>query len=273
MPLESAIALLTGLFVLSLALRTISHPLARKLAVLCLFAISFLIGWLPAGSILLGLSLSSVWPLLPWVEILTRVRTMRLPLEKTLEDKRPPSRDVFPDLDELTAEIEEAGFTHVEDAGWDWENQQQFFRLFQREDGKLQAAICSIDQEEIAFFYLSLSTRTSDGKLWTTWNYPFSTALKKTPNLQLNRVSPTLDFAGMIDQHELFLLKNQIHGEATIALTPESIREAMQADLREQISHNVQAGVLLPTEEGKVRYTWRGMFYIWCQFIWDFVRL
>jgi len=273
MPLQSAIALLAGLFVLSMALRTVAHPMARKFSVLCLFAISFLIGWLPNGSILLGVLLSGIWPLLPWVEILTRVRTMRLPLEKTLEDKRPPSRDIFPDLEDLTGEIEEAEFTHIEDAGWDWENQKQFFRFFQKENGKMQAAICSIDQEDVAFFYLSISTRTSDGRLWTTWNYPFSTALKKTPKLQLNRVSPNLDFATMVDLHELFLIKNQIYGDAAIALTPESIREAMQTDLREQISHNVRAGVLLPSEEGKVRYSWRGMFYIWCQFIWDFVRL
>jgi hypothetical protein len=35
----------------------------------------------------------------------------------------------------------------------------------------------------------------------------------------------------------------------------------------------VRAGLLAPVDEQKVRYTWRGMFYIWFRFLWDFVRL
>lgn len=273
MSLPSALSLVAGVVILGMAFRTVAHPAAQKLAMLCLFAVSFLIGWLPAGSIAMGLFCMSLWLLLPWLEILTRVRRLRLPVEKKLQNKRPPSRELFPDLDELTEEIEHASFEHVEDAGWDWENQAQFFRLFYREEEKLQAAICSIDQDQVAFFYLSLSTRTADGKLWTTWNYPFSTALKPSPNLQLNRVAPMCDFSSMLVQHQAFLSRNNITPEKIVALTAETMIEAMQKDLRQQIDHNVQAGVLLPTEEGKVRYSWRGMFFIWYQFIWDFVRL
>ncbi|MEO7933505.1 MAG: hypothetical protein ABIT76_10140 [Chthoniobacterales bacterium] len=273
MPLSSALALLVGVGVLGLAFRTVAHPIAQKLAVLCLFGVSFLIGWLPGGSVWMGFVCLSIWLLLPWLEILTRVRRLRLPMDKTLESKRPPSRELFPDLDELTEEIESNHFAHVEDTGWDWENQAQFFRLFYREKEKMQAAICSIDQDQVAFFYLSLSTRTTDGKLWTTWNYPFSTALKPSPNLQLNRVAPMSDFVTMISQHESFLAKNHVNAESTMELNAETMLEGMQTDLRQQIDHNLRAGVLLPSEEGKVRYSWRGLFFIWCQFIWDFVRL
>lgn len=273
MPFSSALTLVVGLAVLGMAFRTVAHPIFQKLALLCLFGVSFLIGWLPSGSVAMGFVCLSIWLFLPWLEILTRVRTMRLPMEKTLENKRPPSRELFPDFDELTEEIESNKFEHVEDTGWDWENQVQFFRLFYRAEEKLQAAICSIDQDGVAFFYLSLSTRTTDGKLWTTWNYPFSTALRPSPNLQLNRVTQMCDFVTMIDLHQLFLAKNNVAPASIVALNAETMLEAMQTDLRQQIDHNLSAGVLLPSEEGKVRYSWRGMFYIWCQFIRDFVRL
>lgn len=273
MPFYSAVFLVVGLAVLGMAFRTVAHPIFQKLAMLCLFGVSFLVGWLPSGNIWTGFFCVSLWLFLPWLEILTRVRNMRLPMEKTLQNKRPPSREIFPDFDKLSEEIESNHFEHIEDTGWDWENQVQFFRLFYRKEEKLQASICSIDQDQVAFFYLSLSTRTLDGKLWTTWNYPFSTALKPSPNLQINRVAPMCDFATMIDLHRSFLVKNNVASEATVELNAETMLEAMQTDLRQQINHNLETGVLLPSEEGKVRYSWRGMFFIWCQFLRDFVRL
>jgi len=65
--------------------------------------------------------------LLPWLEILTRIRALRLPREKRLRPKSPPSSDTFPALSEITREIEDEGFVHVGDAGWDWEDYRQFF--------------------------------------------------------------------------------------------------------------------------------------------------
>ena len=271
MPLPAAIFLLLGIGLLGMAFRTIAHPIAQKVAILCLFSISFLIGWLPSGSIVSGFIGLSVWLVLPWLEILTRVRNLRLPVEKKLQDKRPPSREQFPDLDELSTEIEALNFEHVEDTGWNWEKQEQFFRLFYRAEDNLQAAICSIQQDQVSFFYLSLSTRTADGKLWTTWNYPFSSALQPSPNLQLQRASAYSDFEELLEQHQLFLIKNNV--AVPISLDADAMREALQTDLRLQIEHNLRTGVLLPSEEGQVRYSWRGLFFIWAQFVRDFIRL
>ena len=61
-----------------------------------------------------------------------------------------------------------------------------------------------------------------------------------------------------------------------ICLDPEADVEMLQAlenDLREQIAHNVKRGVLKPTPAGDVKYSWRGMVYLWCQFLLDLVRL
>jgi hypothetical protein len=56
-------------------------------------------------------------------------------------------------------------------------------------------------------------------------------------------------------------------------LDEETMEKEMERDLREQIAHNIDKGVLKPTPEGDVRYSWRGMVYLWCQFLLDLVRL
>src|SRR6266481_5362014 len=112
------------------------------------------------------------------LEILTRIRALRLPKEKQLRPKSPPSSDTFPALSDITREIEEEGFVHVGDAGWDWEDYRQFFRLFYREEDRAQAAICLNEQHDFSFYYLRISSRAKGGTVWTTWNYPLSYGLK-----------------------------------------------------------------------------------------------
>ena len=53
----------------------------------------------------------------------------------------------------------------------------------------------------------------------------------------------------------------------------ERIQTEIENDLREQIAHNLEKGVLKPASEGEVKYSWRGMVYLWCQFLLDLVRL
>ena len=38
-------------------------------------------------------------------------------------------------------------------------------------------------------------------------------------------------------------------------------------------AHNLRAGVLKPAANDEVKYSWRGMIYLWCQFLLDLVRL
>jgi hypothetical protein len=53
---------------------------------------------------------------------------------KTASAKNSAISDTFPALSEITREIEDEGFVHVGDAGWDWEDYRQFFRLFYKEE-------------------------------------------------------------------------------------------------------------------------------------------
>lgn len=268
----SDILLILGVAVLSMALRSFAHPVLHKLGSFCVLGTSFLIGYLFTGYWQVGLVCAGSWLLLPWLEILTRVRHMRLPIEKALRHRSPPSREVFPSLDILTTELEEEGFEHVDDTGWDWDDHKQFFRLFYKPDECLQAAVCLIDQDDMAFYYLSLSSRGKDGTTWTTWNYPFSYSMKLVPKLQMNRLRGNRTVFEMIASHRNFLVKSSVNSERLASSDPEQIQSEIQQDLQEQIAHNISAGLLLPSDEGKVRYSWRGLLFIWFQFLRDFVR-
>ncbi len=271
--MSNPLLLVLGVALLSMALRSFSHPLLHKLGSFCVLVTSFLIGYFLTGLWEVGLLCASTWLLLPWLEILTRVRRLRLPTDKALRSRNPPSRDAFPALRELTTELEEIGFEQVDDVGWEWEEHQQFFRLLYKEDERLQAAICMIDQGDIGFYYLSFASRGKDGTVWTSWNYPFSHSMKLAPTNRLNRVRGDLAAPDILESHRAFLREAGVGNEQLVALVPEEIHGEIQRDLEAQIAHNIRVGLLLPASEGKVRYSWRGLLFIWVQFLREFVRL
>ena len=86
--LVSKVLLIFGTVAFSLSLRSFPHPAMRKLGALGIIATSFLIGWLLSGYWQVGAFCASSWLLLPWLEILTRVRKLTLPLEKDLRQAR-----------------------------------------------------------------------------------------------------------------------------------------------------------------------------------------
>ncbi|SRR5579862_1248507 len=269
----SSLMLILGVAALSMGLRSFDHVIPQKLGALGIFATSFLAGYFVSGSVAVGVFCALSWLLFPWLEILTRIRKLRLPLEKNLRQRLPPSDEIFPALPEITDEVEQEGFQHVEDTGWDWDDYQQFFRLFHKEEDRAQAAICLVDQQDMAFYYLSVSSRAKDGKIWTTWNYPFSYSLKLSPQLRINRLRNDHAFLEICESHRDFLKKNNIRPEDLEKLNPEEIQLEIQKDLRAQIAHNLADGVLTQAGEGQIRYSWRGMFFIWLQFLRDIVRL
>lgn len=265
--------LVLGVATLSVALRSFHHVVLQKLGSVGILTTSFLIGYLLSGYVTVGLVCASSWLLLPLLEIMTRIRKLRMPAEKKLRHKTAPSDEAFPALHDLTHEIEEEGFAHAEDAGWDWEEYQQFFRLFYKEPERTQAAICMVDQHDLAFYYLSISSRAKDGTIWTTWNYPFSHSLKLPPHLRINRLRSDQTFLDLYESHRDFLEINGIHAGQLTEIDPDQIHIDIQQDLRTQIAHNLAVGVLKHTAEGQIRYSWRGLLFIWFQFLRDLVRL
>src|SRR3954468_919549 len=262
-----------GVAVLSVALRSFQSSFAQKAGALGILVASFLLVYFVTGSLLLGLAGAVSWLFLPWIEILTRIRALRLPREKQLRRKTAPSPDVFPTLEDITHEIEAAGFQHMNDAGWDWEDYRQFFRLFYREEDRAQATICLNEQHDLSFYYLRISSRAKDGIIWTTWNYPLSYGLKLTPQFRINRQRPDQSFWQLYQSHKEYLRNNQVQTDVIDSLDEDRIQAEIENDLRDQIAHNIKKGVLKPTPEGEVKYSWRGMVYLWCQFLLDLVRL
>ena len=269
----SSLLLILAVATFSMALRTYSGVVCQKLGACGILATSFLVGRLLTGSWQAGVVCAASWLLLPWLEILTRVRKLRMPVEKNLRHKSPPNSEIFPAILELTDEIEQEGFEHVDDTGWDWDGYQQFFRIFYKESERTQAAICFIDQGDVAFYYLSICSRGSDGTIWTTWNYPFSDSLKLVPQLKINRLRAEQTFLQLNESHRGFLLKNDVTITGLQPLDAEKIQLEIQKDLRAQVTHNIAQGVLTKTAEGLIRYSWRGLFFIWVQFLRDLVRL
>jgi len=267
------ILLTLGVAVLSVGLRAFQNSYAQKAGALGFLAATFLVVYFITGNWVWGLAGASGLLFLPWLEILTRIRALRLPKEKQLRPKSPPSVDTFPALSEITREIEDEVFVHVVDAGWDWEDFRQFFRLFYREEDRAQAAICLNEQRDFSFYYLRISSRAKNGTVWTTWNYPLSYGLKLTPLFRINRQRPDRSFWQLYQSHREFLIRNGVDLAEIDALDEDQIQAEMEKDLRDQIEHNIHKGVLKQTSTGDVKYSWRGMIYLWCQFLVDLVRL
>src|SRR5438045_2515849 len=129
-----------GVAVLCVGLRTFHNSYAQKAGALGILAATFLAVFFATDHWIWGLLAALAWLFLPWLEILTRIRALRLPKEKQLRPKSAPSSDTFPALSEITREIEDEGFVQVGDAGRDWEDYCQFFRLLYKEEDRAQAA-------------------------------------------------------------------------------------------------------------------------------------
>ncbi len=259
--------------VLAMALRTYRHRMVHRIGTLGIFATSFLAGWLIGGHLLIGVAFAASWVLLPWVEILTRVRKLRLPIDRQLKDRRPPNRSDFPNFNELTDEVEAEQFEHVDDIGWEHDEQRQFYRVLYQPESRTETAICLVEQSELAFFYVSITSRTPDGQIYTTWNYPFSYGLRLLPSLRLHRTAGDLPFSEMLSEHRLFLDRSKVGVDAVQAQTPDDVRTRLESDLRDQIVHNLDRGLLVRDGEKNIRYSARGMLFLWVQFIRDLVRL
>jgi hypothetical protein len=269
----ASVLLVFGVAVLAMAFRSFDNPICQRLSVLCILGVTFLFGYLPTGNCIVGFGAASLWIFLPWFEILTRVRALRMPVEREFEAQSPPDRELFPNLDDLTDEIEQEGFDLVNDLGSDWNEQRQFIRLFHRSSDQTQAAVCLVDQGNIAFYYVTLMTRPRDGEVFMTWNYPFSYSLKFLPQTHIRRVRPAVSFNSICGAHQNLLSQNRISADSIPKVDPPKIQLLLQQDLTAQIRHNVRAGLLACVDDQSVRYTWRGMLYLWFRFLWDFVRL
>lgn len=262
-----------GLLVAAFALKTFQQTAVRRTGALLILGASYLAGYYLSGSYIGGAAGVLVWFVLPLFPILTRVRQMRLPVEKTLEKCPPPRASQFPMLTDFTDEIEQADFEYVADKGWEWDDSKQYFRLFYHEEEKQQAVICLNEQEEMSFAFVSIVCRTKYGQTYRTWNYPFSYTMKTAPGVTMNAVPNVDSFDDLMISHRDFLISHKVDPEEILVEDEKSFDQAMEEELRLQVRHNLDNGLIALAGEGTFRYSWRGLFFLWGQFVKDMVKL
>lgn len=267
------ILIVIALLVAAFALKTFEQTAVRKSGAILILAASYLAGFFLTDSHYGGLAGVLAWFVLPLFPLLTRVRQMRLPVEKTLEKRTPPSANRFPLLNDFTDEIEGADFEYVADNGWEWDDSKQYFRIFYAEEKKQQAVICLNEQEEMSFAFVSIVCRTKYGQTYRTWNYPFSYTMKVPPGVTMNAVPNVDSFEELMSSHKEFLLKNEVNPEEILIENEESFQRAMEEEIRLQVRHNLDRGLITLAGEGTFRYSWRGLFFLWGQFVKDMVKL
>jgi hypothetical protein len=264
--------LFAGLAVLTWACFSFAHPWLRRLGLLCFAATVFAAGYLPTKNPWIGAACVSGLLLFPWLEILLRIRRLRLPLRKQLLQVPPPAREMFPDLERITGDIEAAGFEHVADLGWDMDGYRQFFRLFANPAKREEAAITCVEQNQLGFHFASVTSRGADGSVFTTWNCPVSSSLKTPPTVHLHRVPGDAAFADLAAGHDAFLSQRGLERSALKPVDPETVRASVERDMENQMQHNIREGLLEPADEGHGRYSWRGMLFLWWQAVRDIFR-
>jgi hypothetical protein len=268
------ILFIIGILLFALACRTFQNRWLAKLGWVAVLVASYLTGyWLGEESHFWGITALALWLVFPWVEILGHVRKLRFPIESKVRHRFPPSREVFPDLEEITAEVEAAGFEKADDAGWKWEETDHFIRILYHPVKKMQATISIAQQGDFVFSHANLTTRLQDGRSMVTTNYPFSFTMKLVPQQLMHRCDNADTFEAMVASHEEFLERQAILPEQVEAQDPDSLHSAIASDLAKQVDHNLTSGVIVRADEGHFRYSWRGCFFLWVQVVKDMIRV
>jgi hypothetical protein len=269
------LAFVSGLVVLGAALRCCRHFAARKLGALTFLVASyFTLYYIFDSSVLAGVIGVSGWFFLPWIELLTRIRQLRLPLENRLRFRVPPADSFFPHAAEAIDAMEEEGFEHATDSGWEWAGMKQFFRIFWNPEKKAIATVCLCEQEEVAFAFISITSKDGNGRIFRTTNFPFSPTLKCGPEITWNRVPCERScFHQILIDHNRFLTRRRIPEDDLRVPDPDEVEAQIEGEMRRQIDHNLDKGIIRLTGDGHFRYSLRGLFFLWRQFIKDMVRL
>jgi len=262
-----------GLIVLALGLRSARTTCLRKLGAITFLAASFCLFYFLTGSLLAGLFGVLVWLFLPWFELLTRIRRMRLPVHNRLTDRKLPNPSFFPNAEEAATAMEEAGFEHVSDCGWEWDGMHQFFRLFWHPEERAVAAVCLCEQSDVAFAFISITSEARDGRLWRTTNFPFAPTLRYAPGVSWNHVPCGRNcFHQILRDHQAYLRRAKVSTDGLLIPDPEKIVESLELEMRRQLEHNLNTGIIRFTGDGHFQYSSRGLLFLWGQFIKDMVR-
>ncbi len=265
--------IVVGLVVLGVALRSGRANSMRKMGAVTFLVASFSLFYFPTRSLLAGIFGAFLWFFLPWFELLTRIRRMRLPVENRLSQRPIPNPSFFPNAPEAAAAMEEAGFEHISDCGWEWDGMRQYFRLFWNPEERAVAAVCLCEQSDVAFAFISVTSHDSQGRIWRTTNFPFAPTLRCPPDVRWNHVPCSRNcFHHILRDHRSYLDRQKIPASQLRIPDPDEIEVSIEREMRRQLDHNLASGIIRLTGDGHFQYSKRGLFFLWGQFIKDMVR-
>lgn len=266
--------IVVGLVVFAAAFRSCRRNWSRKVGALTFLVASFFALFFLTKCWWAGVLAVLAWFFLPWVELLGRVRKLRLPVENRLQHRTPPEDEFFPNASRALAAMSDAHFEHVGDAAWHWSGMEQYFRLHWNPEEKAVATVCLCEQDNVAFAFISITSRTEDGRIYRTTNFPFSPTLKNAPGFSCNHVPCERNcFHQMLQDHSAYLRKLKIDSDDLALPDPDSLEGDIETEMKEQIEHNLKHGIIEPTGDGHFRYSTRGLFFLWKQFAKDMIRL
>jgi hypothetical protein len=262
-----------GLIVLAFALRSARGSCLRKMGALTFLGAGFCLFYFLSGNQWVGCFGVLVWFFLPWIELLTRIRRLRMPVENRLKNCAIPNPTFFPNATEAAAAMEEAGFEHVSDCGWEWDGMRQYFRLFWHPEERAVASVCLCEQSDVAFAFISVTSYGAEGRIWRTTNFPFAPTLRHAPGVRWNHVPCDRNcFHQILGDHQTFLKSAGVSNEILLIPDPEKIEESIEKEMRLQLEHNHREGIIRLTGDGYFQYSQRGLIFLWGQFIKDMVR-
>jgi len=263
-----------AIIVFAFALRSCRTIIFRKLGAVVMLLASGLSFYYFTDSILAGIAAMAAWFFLPWVELLTRIRNMRMPLENQLEQTFSTNLDPFPNAREHITSLEKAGFEHICNCGWNLGGMEQLYQLFWNAETRTVASLCLCEQSNITFSYLTFTSRDITNGIWRTTNFPFSPTLKTAPRIHWNQVNCSEECADrLLVNHEYFLSEQGFFDDDLCIPDPDQLEQEIESELRNQIDHNLKRGIIRLTGDGHFRYTLRGLFYLWRQYVKDMIRL
>ncbi len=267
--------IVVGVVVAGMAFRATRIKWLRKAGVLAYITATGVLGYFLTGFWWLGVLFALAWFFFPWVELLFSVRKMRLPLENKLSRQSLPCENHFPGASSIRAKFLESGYEHISDCGWDWAQSHEHYSFFWHKDKKHLVAICHRIQSCVTFCYLNITSTTSDGTLWRTTNFPFSSALPPSPTTQFNHLTEGCVSCPdhVLFAHESFLYDKGIDLDTLSDRDMANVERVFEHEAREQIDHNLQRGLICLTGDGHFRYSFKGLNYLWLQILKDMYRL
>ena len=263
-----AILLLAGL-----SLMNMRKPLWRKLGMGFIWFASAAALYFLTGSMLMAVMMLVAWIVFPIWEMVFVLRQLRVPRHRGLSDAHAP-RDASQELDAISAELRDAGFEKLDECRLSPSDHEQYYRIFDRGDGRVQATIGYISQGAVGFHFLAFASQGQDGRRWVTWDYPLTYGLSMPPNFALYRALHCDNVADLYQAHLDFLAVNGLKEETLVAgeKTPEAARERLEQALNQQIEHNISRGYLAPATHADAEnfsYSWRGTLYVAGQILRD----